>query len=169
MGRRRNLLEPSSTASLYTVVMASRLRSAVMWLLLFALPLQGFAAAAMLHCGPNHHRMAANATAEPAGPAQTYEHIAAGQHHHEAGMADAHGQAAPVDGSPGAPSLAHLDKLVKLKCNACAVCCMGAAMPTAIFTFEPFAPAMVPEFFVLTSHIGFVTDAPDRPPRLSHL
>ena len=146
--------------------MASRFRSAVMWLLLLALPLQGFAAATMLNCGPNHHRMLAAVAAEPV---ETHEHMAVGQHHHETGMAAAHDQAAPVDGISDAPSLAHLDKLMKFKCNACAVCCMGAAMPTAIFSFEPSPPAMVPEFFVLTSHVGFVTDGPDRPPRLSYL
>lgn len=138
----------------------------MMWLLLLALPLQGFAAATMLNCGPNHHRMMAAAIAEPA---EAHEHTASGQHHHEVGRADGQHDVASVDASSDARSLPHLDKLVKFKCNACAVCCMGAAMPTAIFAFEPFAPAMTPESFVPTSQIGFVTDGPDRPPRLSHL
>jgi manganese oxidase len=34
----------------------------MMWLLLLALPLQGFAAATMIHCGPNHNRTLATAT-----------------------------------------------------------------------------------------------------------
>jgi hypothetical protein len=137
-----------------------------MWLLLLALPLQGFAAATMLNCGPNHHRMMAAASAEPD---EAHELTAAGQHHHEMGMAAGEHEVASANPSGDAPSLAHLDKFMKFKCNACAVCCMGAAMPTAIFSFEPSPPAMMPEFFVLTSHVGFVTDGPDRPPRLSYL
>src|SRR5882762_6991866 len=37
--------------------MVSRLRIVVAMLLLLALPLQGFAAATMLVCGPGHHRI----------------------------------------------------------------------------------------------------------------
>ena len=158
--------EPSSTESLYTFAMVSRLRSAVMWLLLLALPLQGFAAATMLNCGPNHHRMMAAASAEPD---EAHEHTAAVQHHHQMGMAAGEHEGASANPSGDAPPLPHLDKLVKFKCNACAVCCTGAAMPTAAFTFEVFPPAMAPASFVPTAHIGFVTDGPDRPPRLSHL
>ena len=146
--------------------MVSRLRSVMMWLLLFALPLQGFAAATMLNCGPNHQRMMVAAIAEPD---QTHEHMAAGQHHRETGMAGVEHEAASVDQRGDAVPLPQLDKLMKFKCNACAVCCMGAAMPTAIFTFELFPPAMAPESSVPTSHVGFVTDGPDRPPRLSHV
>lgn len=146
--------------------MVFRLRSVMMWLLLFALPLQGFAAATMLNCGPNHHRMMVAAIAAPD---ETHEHMAAGQHHHETGMAGVEHEVASADQRGDAPSLPQLDKLMKFKCNACAVCCMGAAMPTAIFTFEPFPAAMAPESSVPTSHVGFVTDGPDRPPRLSHV
>ena len=146
--------------------MVSRFRFAMMWLLLFALPLQGYAAATMLNCGPNHHRMMAVSIAEPD---VTHEHAAAGQHHHKMGVAAGEHEVAAVDHSGDAPPLPHLDKLGKFKCNACAVCCTGAAMPTAAFTFEPFSSAMAPEFFVPASHVGFVTDGPDRPPRLSHL
>ncbi len=146
--------------------MVFSLRSAMMWLLLFALPLQGFAAATMLNCGPNHHRTMVAASAEPGA---AHEHAAAVQHQHAMGMAAGVHEVASADHSDNAdaPPLPHLDKLVKFKCNACAVCCTGAAMPTAAFTFKPFPPAMAPEFFVPTSHVGFVTDGPDRPPRLS--
>ena len=146
--------------------MVSRFRSVMMWLLLFALPLQGYAAATMLNCGPNHHRMMAASIAEPV---EAHEHAAAGQHHHQMSVAAGEHEVDSVDHSSEAPSLPHLDKLVKFKCNACAVCCTGAAMPTAAFSFEPFPPAMAPESFVPTWHVGFVTDGPDRPPRLSHL
>jgi len=168
VGRAGSLSEPSSTESLYTFAMAFRFRSALMWLLLLALPLQGFAAATMINCGPNHHRMMASSGAEPT---ETHEHLSGGERHHEMGMAadHDHDEAASAEVSGEGLSLPHLDKLMKFKCNACAVCCMGAAMPTAAFTFEPPPPAIAPEFFVPSSHVGFVTDGPDRPPRLSHL
>ena len=98
-----------------------------MWLLLLALPLQGYAAATMLHCGPNHHRMMTAAWAEPAA---TRDHAVTAPHHHAMGMADGHHEAASAEGSPDAPPLPHLDKLMKFKCQACPVCCLGAAMPT---------------------------------------
>ena len=84
-------------------------------------------------------------------------------------MADGQHDVASVNGSGDAPSLPYLDKLVKFKCNACAVCCTGAAMPAANFSFEPFPSARAPESFVPILHVGFVTDGPDRPPRLSHV
>ena len=151
--------------------MVSRFRSAVMWLLLVALPLQAYAAVTMLSCGPNHHRLmvAATAMGEPAEPYESHGHIAAGQHHHETGMVGGPLDVASADGSGAASSLSHRDKLMKFKCNACAVCCTGAAMPTAVFTFEPFPPAMAPASSVPITHVGFVTHGPDRPPRLSYV
>ena len=147
--------------------MMFRLRFAVMWVLLVALPLQGYAAATMLNCGPNHHRMMATAIAEPV---EAHEHTAAGQqHHHEMSVAAGEHEIDSVDHSGEAPLLPHLDKLAKFKCSACAVCCTGVAMPTAAFTFKPLLPAMAPEFFVSIWQVGFVTGGPDRPPRLSHL
>lgn len=142
--------------------MRSRFRTALMWLLLLALPLQGFAAATMINCGPNHHRMA---SAAMAATPDAHEHAASGQHHHPMDAASDHHDAASNDSD--APSVHHLDKLMKFKCSACAACCMGAAMPTADVAFKAFPPAMTPDSLVLTSHVGFVTDGPDRPPRLS--
>lgn len=142
--------------------MRFRFRIALTWLLLLALPLQGFAAATMLNCGPNHHRLM---TAAMADTTEADEHAAGEQHHHEMGVAADHDEAASVDGD--ALSVHHLDKLMKFKCGACAACCMGAAMPTAAVTFEPLAPAVAPATYVPTSHVGFVADGPDRPPRLS--
>lgn len=133
-----------------------------MWLLLLALPLQGLAAASMIHCGPNHHRMLATATFAH-GEAPGHTTSAAHAHPHEMALADDHAGAK----SSGAPSVQQLDKLMKFKCSACAACCMGAALPTAALTFEPFPPLMTPDSFVPTTHVGFVTDGPDRPPRLS--
>ena len=125
--------------------MTTRFRNALMWLLLLALPLQGFAAATMLHCGAGHQRTVATAASKSASP-----------HHHEAGQAHQHAAASDT----AQPDLA------KSKCSACAACCMGTALPAAALAFEPFAPALAPLSFVTAPAIGFVTDGPDRPPRI---
>lgn len=148
--------------SFYTWNMRLRFRIVLTWLLLLALPLQGFAAATMINCGPNHHRMMAVAMAEVT---EAHEHATGEQHHHGMGVAADHHEVASNDGD--APSVHHLDKLMKFKCSACAACCMGAAMPTAAVTFEPLPPAVAPATYVPTSHVGFVADGPDKPPRLS--
>ena len=129
----------------YTFTMSSRFRNALMWLFLFALPLQGFAAATMLHCGASHQRTVATATSK-----------SSSAHHHEAGQAHKHAAASET----AQPDLA------KSKCSACAACCMGTALPVAALAFEPFAPALAPLSFVRAPAIGFVTDGPDRPPRI---
>ena len=138
----------------------------MMWLLLIALPLQGFAAATMVHCGPNHHRMLTTAIGEH-GAAGGHMASAAHAHPHEMVHADHHPTATPSGAGNDAPSVQELDKLMKFKCSACAACCMGAALPTAALTFEPFPPLMTPDSFVPATHVGFVTDGPDRPPRFS--
>lgn len=138
----------------------------MMWLLLLALPLQGFAAASMIHCGPNHHRMLTTAIGEHR-ESRGHMASAAHTHPHEMALADHHPAATPSDAGSDAPSVQQLDKLMKFKCSACAACCIGVALPPAALTFEPFPPLMTPDSFVPTRHVGFVTDGPDRPPRLS--
>lgn len=143
--------------------MVFRLRTALMWLLLLALPLQGFAAATMLNCGPNHHRLLVAATAEPNGG---HGHSAVGQHQHVTGVADDHHQSVSDGGANDLPPAHHLDKLTKVKCSACAACCMGAALPTAALAIASVPPAMTTASFVSTPHVDFLSDGLDRPPRL---
>ena len=123
--------------------MARRFRFALMWLLLLALPLQGYAAAVALHCG------------------QAQSHGAA-QHATDVGVPDA--AAAPA--CHGGASAQAIGKVSKLKCSACAACCVGAALPAAALTFASFAPVTLPVLAVPASIVGFFTDGPDRPPRL---
>lgn len=136
----------------------------MMWLLLLALPLQGFAAATMVNCGPNHHRMW---EASAAAQVPSHGHAGHGDPHHAMGTAEVeHTTASSAPASEGSSAAHDLGTLSKFKCSACAACCMGAALPTATLTFASVAPATVPTFFVPVSHVGFFTDGPDRPPRL---
>ena len=139
-------------------------RAALAWLLMFSLPLQGYAAATMLNCGPNHHQMwAAAATA-------TVSHHDSGEarheHHHAHTTADDPAPDASVDVSGDDASVHHLNKLSKFKCSACAACCVGAALPTSSLEFLSFPPAIARDCLVPAAHVGFFTDGPDRPPRL---
>lgn len=134
-----------------------------MWLLLIALPLQGFAAATMINCGPNHHRMlAALAGTSP----ESHHHAMTGDHQHEASAAGAVHADSAEDGEHGASSGHHLDKLTKFKCSACAACCMGAAMPTAALVIATLSPAVMTATSVSAPHVDFLSDGVDRPPRL---
>lgn len=122
--------------------MLIRLRTALMWVLLFALPFQGYAAATMLNCGPNHHRVSATADSDatPSAAVEAHSHAASADHH-------------------------HTDKASK--CSACAACCVGATLPTSALVFAAAEPAGVPTAWFCIGPLGFVTDGPDRPPRTS--
>lgn len=160
---------------LFTCATASRarlramkrfVRCFVMGLLVLALPVQGFAASTMLLCGAGHH-----------GPAQAIE----GGHDHASHMhvdarevsavsgSPAHGDAAEAvpsrQGSSFSPLPAKRAKVVG-KCSACAACCTVAFLPTTVIAFTASASSRALQVVELTSHVGFFTGGPDRPPRL---
>ena len=149
--------------SFYTPSMKFRFRKALMWLLLLALPLQGFAAATMINCGPNHHRMFSAAVTDRI---ESHHHAAVEPHQHSMGMADDHREMVGEAGTTDLPSVHHLDKLSKFKCSACAACCIGAALPTAALAIASVPPAMMTASFVPTLHADFLADGLDPPPRL---
>ncbi len=149
--------------SFYTSRMVSLLRTALMWLLLLALPLQGFAAATMLNCGPNHQRMLSAGNTDQI---EDHHQATVEPHQHAMGMADVHHEMVGESGTNHLPSVHHLDKLTKFKCGACAACCIGAAMPTAGLVIASFPPAMMTATFVSMPHVDFLSDGLDRPPRL---
>ena len=123
--------------------MFGRWRFAIAWLLLLALPLQGLAAATMLNCGAGHGAPALHNEAQSAAHHDAHQH----QHHHTTG----HG----------------LNQLAKFKCSACAVCCIGAALPATLLVFAPAVPQALPGPVITVQPVEFVTDGPDRPPRFT--
>ena len=126
--------------------MTARMRWLMLWILLLALPVQGFAAATMVNCAGAHEQMAHGT-----------DHLYGAHAAHAAHAADSqHGEHADHQ----------LGKLAKFKCSACASWCIGAALrPAPLAVLSP-APMLAPDAFVLASRIGFVTDGPDRPPRV---
>jgi hypothetical protein len=124
------------------------------WILVALLPLHGYAAAAMISCGPMH--------AQQAGSAEAFHHSHASN---AAGVSHTHHESAgTVAGGSGHDSPA-LPDLLKFKCSACAACCTGAAAPS------PSMPSMaaiksraVTSLFFDWSDHSIVLPGLDRPP-----
>lgn len=126
-------------------------RTAVMLLVALAIPLQGFAAATMLSCGPGHHRTMAAAMA---GDVPAHDHAAQG-----------HDRVTVVAAAPDASALADLHQLASFKCSACAACGVTTALPSSSVGFEPLEQTAV---FVLpptAAGTPFLTGGLERPPR----
>lgn len=120
--------------------MRSVTRLLLTFVLLLALPLQGFAAAAMISCAPSHHGLLTTGA--------THDDVAA--HAHQQG-GDQDPAATPSHG--------------KHACSACAACCIGGAlMPSALRLPGDFSTHLRP----LPAHVtppAFITEGTERPPR----
>ena len=132
------------------------LRKVLIWIVAALLPLQGYAAAAMISCGPMHARMLAGASSE-------HGHAQAVHDHATHGHAD-HGDAAAMsDSQEGEPGLADV---TDFKCSACASCCTAPAAPSSAPMLVRAAPAhSVAIPFFPTSEDTIVPDGLERPPR----
>lgn len=142
--------------------MGYRLHTALLWLLLLALPFQGFAAASKFNCGPKPHSMvagvmAASATPQVSGMSGHHQHMASTGHRYSPAAAQGAGQNKP------APQ--QLDKFSKGNCSACAACCMGVALPPAALVMASCLPAMVTAEYCPAPHLDYLSDGLDRPPR----
>ncbi len=115
----------------------------MLWLLLAALPLQGFAAAMQLSCAPMSHHVAA--------PAAAHEHHGAALH--------AAAQPAPAD---HAAMTAHAGS----SCSACAACCLGAlALPAGAIATPVYSTSLPAVATSLPRIADFIPGGPERPPK----
>jgi hypothetical protein len=130
-----------------------RLRTLLAWFLLAALPLQGFAAATMLLCGPA--RMAAVATAKATHQGHGHEGHDHQGHQHAADH-QAHAQHGDSDG-PSADS-SHGCAACAAACHAVGIASDPAPVPLAL---APHVPLSEP-FLRFDSRPPPV---PDKPPR----
>jgi hypothetical protein len=135
------------------------IRTLFIWLLVFAIPAQGVAAATMVFCGPMHPDIVTAAQAATAG------HVhgaldATVDHTHT--PADANAPAADV---PGVSAEAHAASADPHKCNVCGACCSTGALMSAVPTM-PVADAASTAFCPVVATVEpFASDGPDRPPR----
>lgn len=146
MGRAAHAaVEPELDTSLfYTGAMLKALCTAMMCLLALAIPMQGLAAATMRLCDTAHpHHTVHGIPTVPTDRAQEFSAC-----HDHAGAADRK-NCKPFD----------------RKCNVCVVCAASAALPTHLIVLQAAKAGLLVQTDVATAPIGFLTDAPDRPPR----
>ena len=146
------------------VSVKTMLKSLIVWFLLLAVPFQGFASATMLMCAPLQSAAPGAALSSTAPPSHDHAAMLAEQHaghEHHATTASA---AAPHPAAGDQASHHHAGG----KCNSCATCCFGAAMPPSHVT-----PVSVESqnFPVVVFDSGFVPAVdlalPERPPKTS--
>lgn len=150
--------------------MSRLLRIVCLWLVAVALPVQGLAAATMIHCGPAHARSTDAAAGEGTHVhADSARHVhGTASHNHGGDRTTAKQPAAEAGvhaGAEGAKSVGDLHELAKSKCASCVSCCSATALPSAVpFLDSPsLAESLVP---VLPESVAvFLTDGPERPPR----
>jgi hypothetical protein len=136
-------------------IMNRFLRALTIWIVALAMPLQGYAAAAMIACGPMHSQMASSLDH----PASHDDHVAVGHSHHS--MDGASGEANGHDPSS-------LAKFMKFKCSACASCCTASAAPSPVVPFSGVMQAHAEAIpFFGSSEDTIVPDRLERPPRTS--
>ncbi len=135
--------------------MSSLIKTALVWFLALALPMQALAAAAMLHCSHASTQQAAAAVHELAGHHAVA--VGTGLAHdataHPAGDAGDAGD----DGNHGTHG-AH-------QCSACAACVAGAALPSAMLLTLPVEAAGAMLLALASRECSVVLAGLERPPR----
>jgi hypothetical protein len=134
--------------------MTRTLRSVLTWLLLVAVPLQGYAAAGMLFCGALGERAPV-----AAGAAHHHDHASSpldSTHLHEAAAAASDDDAAW-----------DLHSVMHGKCSACSTCCSVSALPSAPMTSAGFEPRATPFIEYECADTGYGSARLERPPRLN--
>ena len=133
----------------------SVLRILFAWLLIAAVPMQGFAAASMLFCGMGaQHQHAATA-------GETHDHAAMHRH----GGDDAEDQSATHVHAHAADPAAGASPDAKHTCSICAACCNSVALVglNQMAAVAPAPQAELAESFVLIHTLP--SPVPDKPPR----
>lgn len=136
--------------------MRKTLRTALIWMLMLALPAQSMAAISMQLCAVTQPSgLAAQAEPQMAahhpGALQMSPSVDSGHaEHHTASAEQADAGAAAADNS---------------LCSLCAFCVGAVALSSVIITTAALHPAE-PSLARLQQFVGFIAETPDRPPRL---
>ena len=126
------------------------LKTFLLWLLIAALPLQGFAAAVQASCGP----MAHHDQAETAMSVQS--------HHHEGDGATDSVKVAATKSSGDSAGAKHKSSF----CSTCATCCVGAVAPPSVSVLPPIYSSSVPAISAPSPLVtGFIPSGLERPPK----
>lgn len=142
----------------------SRIRRFLLCLMMLALPLQGFAAATMLYCGPGPTHQAMQKAMQIRAAAQmshqSHDHNAAAmmQHDHHAQPIDTAVQTQTDQAQAQLPDATH-------KCGVCAACCSVLALTDVAHAIAvpSLPPSDLAEPFVLIDTVP--SRQPEKPPR----
>lgn len=150
--------------------MSRHLRFVLLWLLALALPVQGLASAAMLHCASSHELMHAlqgdaGLVAGAVGArvsADVATHHGAHDHGHPTMAAAQDGHDLDLGRNAGDP----LTDQGTYSCSACAACCSACALSSSVPTLA--TPDFAPTVFAALAYAAdaFAAEGPERPPRL---
>ncbi|MCW5664090.1 MAG: hypothetical protein KIT35_09665 [Piscinibacter sp.] len=151
--------------------MSRVVRAFLVWVMVFAMPVQGMAASMMRFCGPGHVHMGQGAELDAAAPPAWvgepgHEHAAAGHamHAHTAAHDDDEASRPSAEaGMDGAEGL--LAPHGKFSCSACAACCTALALPASFSLPEAAGPALPRQAAASAPVVSHHPDGPDRPPR----
>ncbi|MET3137213.1 hypothetical protein AAKU61_001567 [Undibacterium sp. GrIS 1.2] len=144
--------------------MKKPVRLFLLWILIIAIPLQGFAAASMLMCGSQHHMNPSHPMQQHASPSN--QRVMHDEMHHDM-LSDQVNNTVSNAASNNSHSHHSSDTnlSVKHKCSACAACCVGAVILSDAIKPQVNAAASECIAFQTISHVGFITNGPERPPR----
>lgn len=169
--------------------MRALVRLVAVWLVVLALPLQGWAAATMLHCGSGHAPGHPSSHSGSRGAGDRGGHAV---HHHAAGhgahaVQHAHAAHDPHDphdlnhaggshdehraqhshAAAGAAGELGMDDHAAAahKCSACAACCLGVGLPASTPRLDVIAASQPPVACVAEPALSYIASGPERPPR----
>ena len=142
--------------------MTSRVKILLLWLLAFAIPVQGFAAAVQAGCAPSHQMPVMVATA-----AADAHHHAGHDVHNLHNMHNVHDTSTQAD-TDHPTQHQHQHKASSASCSSCSVCTIGAVLPLALDKLINL-PIAADIHVADTPHgfVGYTPENPERPPSLS--
>lgn len=135
--------------------MRKTLRSALIWMLMLALPAQSMAAISMQLCA---------VTQQSATMVQVDSQMAA---HHPGAMVMAEPVKASAHGAHHASGISStsISAADNSLCSLCAFCVGAVALSTVVASHSPLQ-AVEPSLVRLDQFVGFIAETPERPPRL---
>lgn len=139
-------------------------KTAMLWLLALALPVQGFAAVTQSSCAPQIQHMLAESAAMQSSVQSHHQSASAEHQHHQMNVQAKHAANVDTSAAPDHQTNSH----AKVKCSACATCCIGIAMLPVMPQLPAFPLASTPIVASLSSLFpGHIPDGLKRPPKFS--
>jgi hypothetical protein len=146
----------------YIRAVGSLRRFVVVWLVAIALPVQCVAGVLGLHCASmmtgTDHAAHATPSAQAVDATSAADPARAGHEHHHAAHAVDAGPSSAADGAPAQATGSHA-------CSACAMCCVGAALPASMPELALPEPSSLQPSFAAATPASVVPGGLERPPR----